>query len=160
MSKNLLLALVLILVGAGGIYWFFSRSPRFSSSPSQPLASATPSAAPTTEATITLAEILAAIKERGGFTWEASPKQFKGLKNEEEVVLMGTGFGYGEDLGSSSINQKYQALGALFSEKGFSLETGTDGKTYQRGNLICHLVRREVVEKGSSEIEVGCAQVD
>lgn len=160
MNRNLLLALVLIVIGGVGIYWFLFRPSRLPSDFSQPLASTTPSGAPTAERAVTLPEILAAIKEKGGFTWEASPKQVNGLKNGEELVLMGMGFGYGEDLGSSLIDQKYQALEALFLEKGFSLEAGTDGKMYQRGNLVCNLIRREVVEKGSSEIEVGCAQLD
>lgn len=165
MNKSLLLALVLIVVGGVGIYWFFLRpvlSPQ-----EAPVISPEPAIVPVREE-LTLAVLLTDLKQAVGLAWEATPKQVRWKTESGELVLTGRGFGYGEDLGSVGVRQKFDHLDAWLKNKDFEADlynpgsesAGKETRWYRKNNLVCYLGYQDNQAKGSSELEVACAEME
>lgn len=166
MNKSLLLALVLIVVGAIGIYWFFFRPVLFPQE--TPFVSPELTTVPIREEELTLAVLLTDLKQAAGLGWEATPKQVKWKTESGELVLTGRGFGYGEDLGSVGVRQNFNRLDAWLKNKDFDADLDNPGsesaaketRWYRKNNLVCYLGYQDNQAKGSSELEVACAELE
>jgi hypothetical protein len=75
------------------------------------------------------------------------------------------GFGYGAELGSDDMDELYEDVRLLLEDIGFELaaEEVEDLElplvafiSYQKEGIICNIVRMDIEEKESSELEIGC----
>jgi flagellar biogenesis protein FliO len=75
------------------------------------------------------------------------------------------GFGYGAELGSDNVDELYENARALLEGMEFELATeeveGLEAPlvvfiSYEKDGIICNLIRMDIEEKESSELEIGC----
>ena len=88
----------------------------------------------------------------------------KEAKNNGET-MEGYGFGYGAETSSVEIDKLYENVRMQIEEEDFELVTEkveglelplTAFISYKKDGIICNIVRMEIEEKESSEIEIGC----
>lgn len=111
--------------------------------------------------------IMSELMEATGLTINETPIRLDSDIDAETADAYG--FGYGAELGSDELDKLYEDVRTLFENMGFELASDEVEDltlplvafiSYQKDGIICNIVRMDIEEKESSELEIGCFEND
>lgn len=93
--------------------------------------------------------------------------QVKWNTEDGEEILIGKGVGYGEELGSRAVFEMYKNIVEKLKKIGWqtdALNPGSDTEQYKvaklkKDNIVCYVIKTDIVDKGRSELELRCADI-
>jgi hypothetical protein len=118
---------------------------------------------------LTLEEMLAEIKDI--INWESDDytgSTLLWLKDGEELKLEAKGFGFGDVMGSSAVDEMHKDIKKYLEENNFEIDADNSKSTrpneeqvgYVKDSIICKLTIGDYERKASSEVGLACVELE